>query len=156
MKTEFVNPLVEAAFDVLEEILATDISRRRASTCSDMLALHRVTALVAISGSVEGRVLVSMPLDVALSIAAVISNEETAALDEVTQLAITGLADTIVQEALPELTAMDIEVEAAPAVLVTGQGMQLSCTEIEAVAVPLQMPLGTVELVVALRERVKD
>jgi hypothetical protein len=30
--------------------------------------------------------------------------------------------------------------------------VQLSCAEIEAAVIPLQMPLGTVELTVALRE----
>jgi chemotaxis protein CheX len=93
-----------------------------------------------------------MPLDVVLSIAAIITAEEVKALDEVPQAAVIGLMDTIMQEALLQLQDGGVDVAATPASLFWGQGVQLSCAEIEAAVIPLQMPLGTVELTVALRE----
>jgi CheY-specific phosphatase CheX len=60
--------------------------------------------------------------------------------------------DTIMDEAARELRDQNSEVSVAPAALFWGHGMQLSCAEIEAAVIPLQMPLGTVELTVALRE----
>jgi chemotaxis protein CheX len=152
MRAKIVNPIVQAAFDVLEEVLGTDISRRRLSKHDKTLSLHRISALAGISGAVEGYVLFSMPLDVVLSIVAVITNEEVSAMDDVAQAAIIGLMDTIMDEAARELRDQNIEVSVVPAALFWGQGMQLSCTEIEAAVIPLQMPLGTVELTVALRE----
>jgi len=65
------KPIVQAAFDVLEEDLGTDISGRRLSKHDKTLSLHRISALAGISGAVEGYVLFSMPLDVVLSIVAV-------------------------------------------------------------------------------------
>jgi chemotaxis protein CheX len=152
MKAEIVNPIVQATYDVLEEVLATDISRRKLEKHADALPLHRISVLVGLNGTVEGYVLLSMPLDVVLSIAAVIAAEEVAALDEVAQAAVIGLMDTMMQEAVQRLQDADVEVAAAPAALFWGQGVQLSCAEIEAAVIPLQMPLGTVELTVALRE----
>jgi len=152
MKAEFVNPIVQATYDVLEEILATDISRRKIEKHVDSLPLHRISVLAGLNGKVEGYVLLSMPLVVVLSIAAVITAEEIAALDDVAQAAVIGLMDTIMQEAVQQLQDSDVEVNAAPAALFWGQGVQLSCAEIEAAVIPLQMPMGTVELTVALRE----
>jgi chemotaxis protein CheX len=152
MKAAIVNPIVQAAFDVLEEVLVTDISRRRLSKHGKTLSLHRISALAGISGAVEGYVLFSMPLDVVLSIVAVITNEEASAMDDVAQAAIIGLMDTIMDEAARELRDQNVEVSVAPTAMFWGQGMQLSCAEIEAAVIPLQMPLGTVELTVALRE----
>ena len=152
MKVESINPIVQATYDVLEEVLATDISRRKLEKHADTLPLHRISVLAGLNGTVEGYVLLSMPLDVVLSIAAVIAAEEVTALDEVAQAAIIGLMDTIMQEAVQRLQETDVEVAAAPAALFWGQGVQLSCAEIEAAVIPLQMPLGTVELTVALRE----
>ena len=152
MRAKIVNPIVQAAFDVLEEVLGTDISRRRLSKHDKTLSLHRISTLAGISGDVEGYVLFSMPLDVALSIVALITNEETSAMDDVAQAAIIGLTDTIMEEAVRELRDQDVEVSAAPAALFWGQGMQLSCAEIEATVIPLQMPMGSLELTVALRE----
>jgi chemotaxis protein CheX len=152
MKAEFVNPIVQATYDVLEEVLATDISRRKIEKHVDSLPLHRISVLVGLNGNVEGYVLLSMPLDVVLSIAAIITGEEIAALDEVVQAAVIGLMDTIMQEAVQQLQDSDVEVNAAPAALFWGQGVQLSCAEIDAAVILLQMPLGTVELTVALRE----
>jgi len=68
MRAKIVNPIVQAAFGVLEEVLGTDISRRRLSKHDKTLALHRISALAGISGAVAGYVLFSMPLDVVLSI----------------------------------------------------------------------------------------
>jgi chemotaxis protein CheX len=152
MKAEYVNPIVQAAYDVLEEVLGTDISRRKLNKHADVLPLHRITVLAGLNGVLEGFVLLSMPLNVVLSIAAVISAEEVAALDEVAQAAVIGLMDTVMQEAVQRLQEADVDVAAAPAALFWGQGVQLSCAEIEAAVIPLQMPLGTVELTVALRE----
>jgi chemotaxis protein CheX len=152
MKAGFVNPIVQATYDVLEEVLATDISRRKLAKHADALPLHRISVLAGVNGAVEGYVLLSMPLDVVLSIAAVISAEEVAALDDVAQAALVGLLDTIMQEAVQRLQDADVVIAAAPSALLWGQGVQLSCAEIEAAVIPLQMPLGTVELTVALRE----
>ena len=152
MKAEYVNPIVQAAYDVLEEVLATDISRRKLKKHADPLPLHRISVLAGLSGDVEGYVLLSMPLDVVLSIAAVISAEEVAALDDVAQAALIGLMDTIMQVAVEQLQDAGVGVTAAPAAMFWGQGVQLSCAEIEAAVIPLQMPLGTVELTVALGE----
>ena len=152
MRAEVVNPIVQAAYDVLEEVLATDISRRKLEKHAQALPLHRISVLAGINGAVEGTVILSMPLEVVLSIAAVITAEEVAALDETAQAAVIGLMDTIMEEAVQQLQEEGVEVAAVPAVLFWGQGMQLSCAEIEAAVIPLQMPLGTVELTVALRE----
>lgn len=152
MKAKIVDPIVQAAFDVLEEVLGTEISRRRLSKHDKTLALHRISVLAGVSGAVEGHILLSMPLDVVLSIVAVITNEETSAVDDVAQAAIIGLTNTIMDEAARELRDQNVEVSFTPAALFWGQGMQLSCAEIGAVVIPLQMPMGSVELTVALRE----
>ena len=152
MRAEVVNPIVQAAYDVLEEVLATDISRRKLEKHAEALPLHRISVLAGINGAVEGTVILSMPLEVVLSIAAVITAEEVAALDETAQAAVIGLMDTIMEEAVQQLQEGGVEAAAVPAALFWGQGVQLSCADVEAAVIPLQMPLGTVELTVALRE----
>jgi chemotaxis protein CheX len=152
MKADYVNPLVQATYDVLEEVLATDISRRKLQKHTEAVPLHRIAVLAGLNGTLEGYVVLSMPLDVVLSVAAVISAEEVRVLAGVAQAAVVGLMDTIMQEAVQRLQEAGVEVAAAPAALFWGQGVQLSCAEIEAAVIPLQMPLGTVELTVALRE----
>jgi len=152
MRAEFVNPIVQATYDVLEEVLGTDISRRKLTMHTKALPLHRISVLAGLSGTLEGYVVLSMPMDVALSIAAVITDDKVAVLDDVAQAAIIGLMDTILLEAVRQLGEEGTEVRAAPATLFWGQGLQLSCAELEAALIPLRMPLGSVELTIALRE----
>jgi chemotaxis protein CheX len=152
MQSEFVEPIVQAAYEVLGEILATDISRGNLEKRRDVLPLHRISTLAGLNGRVEGYVLLSLPLDLALSIGEVIAAEEVLELDEVPQAAIVGLMDTIMAEAVGQLPEGEVTACATPAALFWGQGVQLSCSEIEAAVIPLQMPLGTIELTVALRE----
>ncbi|UCF99063.1 MAG: hypothetical protein JSV89_05880 [Spirochaetaceae bacterium] len=152
MSSEFINPIVQATYDVLEEVLGTDISRRRLSKHTKALPLHRISALAGLTGTVEGYIVLSMPLNVALSVAAVVSNEEVTALDDISQAAIIGLVDTIMLEALRRLREEGAKAAVTPTALFWGQGLQLSCSEIEAALIPLQMPLGSIELTVALQD----
>jgi chemotaxis protein CheX len=151
MKKQYIDTIAQAAYDVFEEALGTDISRRKSTRYLTAFPLHRISVMAGVAGELEGYVLLSMPLDVVLSLTAVITNDEVKALDDVAQAAIIGLVDTIMQEALRRFRDKNIQVTVSPAALFWGQGVQLSCTELETVAIPLQMPLGTVELSVALR-----
>jgi CheY-specific phosphatase CheX len=152
MEEDYLNTIVQAAYDVLEEALGTDISRQEAIRCKQIQRLHRISAIAGVTGMLEGYAVLSMPLDVVLSITAIITNEEISTLDEVGQASIIGLMDTIMQEAVGRLRDLNYGIQVNPAALFWGQGVQLSCAELEVAAFPLQMPLGTVELSLALRE----
>jgi chemotaxis protein CheX len=152
MKTEYIDAIIRAASGVLEEVLTTEISHKTRVLQTDPVPLHRTCVICGLSGPIEGYILLSMPREVVLSIASIITDEAVQDLDDLCQAAIVGLMNTITEEALQALRRTGGIAEAAPAALFWGQGLRLSCAEMETVVIPLQMSLGTVELTVALRE----
>ncbi|HON13470.1 MAG TPA: chemotaxis protein CheX, partial [Treponema sp.] len=60
MRVEYINPFVESAFNVLKEVLNTDIKRGELYLKSTTMPVLGVAALVGLAGDVEGRVMFDM------------------------------------------------------------------------------------------------
>ncbi len=57
MRVEYINPFVEAAFNVLREVLQSDVKRGELYLKSTSMPVMGVAAIVGLAGDVEGRVL---------------------------------------------------------------------------------------------------
>ena len=60
MRVEYINPFVEAAFNVLREVLQADVRRGELYLKSTSMPVMGVAAIVGLAGDVEGRVLFDM------------------------------------------------------------------------------------------------
>ena len=76
MRVEYINPFVEAAFNVLKEVLNTEVKRGDLYLKSTTMQIQGVAALVGLAGDVEGRVLFDMTKSTALSVASSMNGEE--------------------------------------------------------------------------------
>ena len=56
MRVEYINPFVEAAFNVLREVLQSDVKRGELYLKSTSMPVMGVAAIVGLAGDVEGRV----------------------------------------------------------------------------------------------------
>jgi chemotaxis protein CheX len=75
MRVEYINPFVEAAFNVLKEVLGTDVKRGDLYLKSTTMQIQGVAALVGLAGDVEGRVLFDMTKSTALEVASGMNGE---------------------------------------------------------------------------------
>ena len=60
MRIEYINPFVEAAFNILKEVLNVELERGELYLKSTSQPILGVTAIVGLAGDVEGRVLFDM------------------------------------------------------------------------------------------------
>ena len=153
MRVEYINPFVEAAFAVLQEVLDTEISRGDLYLKPTSQPVLGVTAIIGLTGMVEGRVLFDMSQETAMSIASGMNGEELAEFDELAKATITELANMITARAVTKLFELGFEFEISPPALFTGQNMEVSNSDLEALIVPIDMPLGKLEINVAVRDR---
>jgi chemotaxis protein CheX len=135
MRVEYINPFVEAAFNVMSEVLNVEIKRGELYLKSISQPVLGVTAIVGLAGDVEGRVLFDMAEDTALGIASQMNGEQ------LTTQAITKLHD------------LGFQFDLTPPAIFTGDNMQVTDTEIEALIVPIEMKFGKIEINVAVREK---
>jgi chemotaxis protein CheX len=153
MRVEYINPFVEAAFNVLREVLHEDVRRGELYLKSTSMPVMGVAAIVGLAGDVEGRVLFDMDKDAALKIASVMNQEELKDFDDLVKATITELANMITAQAVTKLHDLGFRFDLTPPAIFTGDNMEVSNSDVEALIVPMETPQGKIEINVAIRER---
>jgi chemotaxis protein CheX len=155
MRVEYINPFVEAAFDVLKEVLNTDVKRGDLYLKQSTMSIMGVAALVGLAGDVEGRVVFDMTKQTALGVVSAMNGGESfTAMDEMAKATIQELANMITGQAVTKLHALGFKFDLTPPALFTGENMEISNGKVEALIVPMELgPLGKIEINVAVRER---
>ena len=154
MRVEYINPFVEAAFTVLKEVLNTDVKRGDLYLKSTTMSIMGVAALVGLAGDVEGRVLFDMTKETALNIAGTMNGEKFTQLDELGKATIQELANMITAQAVTKLHDLGFKFDLTPPALFSGENMEISNHEVEALIVPMELGSnGKIEINVAVRER---
>ena len=155
MRVEYINPFVESAFNVLKEVLNSEVKRGDLYLKSTTMSIMGVAALVGLAGDVEGRVLFDMTKETALAVAGAMNQEKFTSLDELAKATIQELANMITAQAVTKLHDLGFKFDLTPPALFTGDNMEVSNTlKVEALIVPMELgSIGKIEVNVAIRER---
>ena len=154
MRVEYINPFVETAFSILTEVLGGEVKREPLYLKSTSMPVMGVAALVGLAGDVEGRVLFDMTIDTALKIASQMNMEELTEFDELAKATITELSNMITAQAVTKLHTLGFKFDLTPPTIFTGEKMEISDHQVEALIVPMLTEMGRVEVNVAIREKV--
>ena len=153
MRVEYINPFVETAYNVLKEVLGGEVKRGDLYLKSTSMPVMGVATLVGLAGDVEGRVLFDMSMETALRIASQMNGEELPVFDELAKATITELANLITAQAVTKLHELGFRFDLTPPALFTGERMETSVQNVEALIVPMITEQGKLEVNVAIRER---
>ena len=153
MRVEYINPFVEAAYNIIKEVLQTEINRDELYLKKTTQPVLGVAAIVGLAGDVEGRVLIDMSVETALKVASSMNGEELSSLDELVKATITELANMVTAQAVTKLHDLGFKFDLTPPAIITGENMEVSDINVEALIVPLDLPHGKIEINVAIRER---
>ena len=153
MRVEYINPFVETAYNVLKEVLGGEVKRGDLYLKSTSMPVMGVATLVGLAGDVEGRVLFDMSMETALRIASQMNGEELPVFDELAKDTITELANLITAQAVTKLHELGFRFDLTPPALFTGERMEISVQNVEALIVPMITEQGKLEVNVAIRER---
>ncbi|MDR0554083.1 MAG: chemotaxis protein CheX [Treponema sp.] len=155
MRVEYINPFVEASFNVLNEVLGSGVKRGELYLKSSTMSIMGVAAMVGLAGDVEGRVLFDMTKETALAVAGAMNNEEFKEMDELAKATIQELANMITAQAVTKLHDQGFKFDLTPPALFTGENMEVSSNlKVEALIVPMELGHnGKIEVNVAIRER---
>ena len=76
MRIEYINPFVEASFDILNEILETSVKRGQLYLKKLGEAMKGVAVVIGVTGQVTGRIVFDMNEDTSLKLASKLNKEE--------------------------------------------------------------------------------
>lgn len=157
MRVEYINPFVESAYNVLQEVLSVEITRGELYLKSTSMPVLGVAAIIGLAGDVEGRVLFDMSKVTAVQIAsAMLQSMEMEPIEELNDMGkatITELANMITGQAVTKLHNLGFKFDLTPPAIFTGDNMEIADTGVEALIVPMELPFGKIEINVAIRER---
>eukprot|EP01156_Anaeramoeba_ignava_P012346 Anaeramoba_ignava/a489333_20.p2 GENE.a489333_20~~a489333_20.p2 ORF type:complete len:155 (+),score=32.04 a489333_20:1001-1465(+) len=153
MRVEYINPFVESAFNVLKEVLNSEIKRGELYLKSTSQPVLGVATIIGLAGDVEGRVLLDMSLETALNIASEMNMEKLEVLDELGKATITELANMITGQAITKLHELGFKFDLTPPSMLTGNDMVISDSGVEALIVPIELAYGKLEINVAIKEK---
>lgn len=153
MRVEYINPFVESAFNVLREVLHSDVQRGELYLKAASQPILGVVTVIGLAGDVEGRVLFDMDPSTALAIASTMNGERLSSLDELGKATITELANMITGQAVTKLFDLGFQFDLTPPAIFTGENMNVTNTGVEALIVPIDTGMGELEINVAVRER---
>ena len=156
MRVEYINPFVEAAYTILDEVLGGGVKRGDLYLKSTSMPVMGVAALVGLAGDVEVRVLFDMSMETAVNVASAMNQEKLASFDPLAKATITELANMITAQAVTKLHDLGFRFDLTPPALFTGEKMEISDHEVEALIVPMDTQQGKIEINVAVRERLNN
>ncbi len=152
MKVEFVNPFVTAAREVLQQEIACDVERGDLHLHKSAYTSHDVTAIIAVTGAIQGMVLYSLKEESARRFVGMILGQTFVEFDELAQSGIAELANVITGKASVLLSEAGFPAQISPPALIVGNGTMISTLDLNRVVVPLKTEHGEIEVHIALRE----
>lgn len=157
MRVEYINPFVEAAYNILTEVLHTEVKRGELYLKSSAMPMLGVAAIIGLAGDVEGRVLFDMNRDTGINVASAMLSgmdmEPVTEMNDMARATLTELANMITGQAVTKLHNLGFKFDLTPPAIFTGENMSVSDASYEALIVPMEMAMGKIEVNVAVRER---
>jgi chemotaxis protein CheX len=153
MRIEYINPFVEATFEVLSEILKEGNLRRgelflkRSPTPN-----YGVSIIIGLTGPASGRVLLDMPPNTAKKLISAISGDEVKDLNDIGKSALGEIANMIVGNAITKLYKKGFTFALTPPTVITGNDYTIDTPQIETLVVPVIFGEDKLEINIALKE----
>ena len=152
MNVKFLNPVLEAAYEVLLAEADVRTNRGQISLSKDAYITDDLTVMLSLVGAVEGTVFYALGTRLSL---ALIGNMLGEKLETITSLAQSGLAElgnVITGRASVKLAQAGFESQISPPTLLLGKGSMLSTLDMPRLIVGLDSEFGALTVHLAIRE----
>jgi len=153
MNVKFLNPFIDAVFEVLNAETKLEMERGALSLESDSFVTADVTVLISLVGQVEGSVFYGMSTSMALGLVTRMMGEPYTQFDSLAQSGIAELGNVITGRASIKLAEAGYESTISPPTLIEGSDAAISTLDRPRLVVPLESELGDLKIHLALRER---
>jgi chemotaxis protein CheX len=152
MNVNFLNPFVNAAFEVIHT--ETNITAERGDLSLERVPYRTedITVVIGLVGAVEGTVFYSMNIQTALCLVGKMLGDEVREMNQLAQSGISELANVITGRASVLLSESGYEATISPPALIIGKDAIISTLDFPRLVVPLILDKGALKIHLALRE----
>jgi len=152
MSLDFLNPFLKAATSVLASEVGAHVDRGTVTLANTGRTPHDVTVLLSVVGDIQGIVLYSMDIGMALAMVSRMLGEKCEEFDELAQSGIAEMGNVITGVVTTYLAEAGYRCSISVPTLVIGKGTMLSTLGFKRMVIPLTTELGLMSIHIALRE----
>jgi len=151
MKVEYVNPFIESASGVLEEIAQLKTERGKLTLKDAKAPFRDVCVILGVVGQVHGQIIYGFDEGTAKNIVSkMMMGAEVLELDEMARSALGELGNMVTGKASIALESLGVKIDISPPTMVMAKNLQISSIKIPMIIVPLESEIGTVDVYVGL------
>ncbi len=152
MNVKFLNPFVEAAYQVLQAETRLSVTRGELNLDKEPYSTDDITIIISLVGQVMGNVIYSLNNPTAIALASRMMEENLSGLSALAQSSIAELANVITGRASVLLSQSGFESVISPPTFLMGKGAIISTLDFARLVVPLETEVGSMVIHLALRE----
>ena len=152
MNVKFLNPFIEAAFEILKAEAGISPTRGSLGLEQSEYITDDITVILALVGAVEGTVYYGMSNETAIKLVSRMIGENVTTFDSLAQSGIAELGNVITGRASVKLSAAGYEATISPPTLLLGRGATISTLDFARIVVPVLFDEVGVNIHLALRE----
>ncbi len=154
MRVEYLNPFVESAYSLFQEVLRVQVRRKHSYMQTYLLPQLGVAAFIDLSGDIAGRVLLDMSEETAILVASTmlqnLDMEAIVLLDQLGRASITELANMITGQAITKLHDFGFSFELTPPKMFINRETTINPLNVPTLIVPMELPMGRIEINLAI------
>jgi chemotaxis protein CheX len=155
MRIEYINPFVEASFDILNEVLKTTVKRGQLYLKKLGESMKGVAVIIGVVGSnnLKGRIVFDMNEETAIRLASDLNGEVFTSFNEMVRSTIGEVANMITGRSVTKLEKEKLSFTFTPPTIITGENLNIyEFGDVEALIIPLDTGIGIMEINIAFKE----
>jgi chemotaxis protein CheX len=152
MNVKFLNPFIEAAFEVLKAEAGISAERGNLGLEQNEYKTDDITVILALVGTVEGTVYFGMSNETAMLLVSKMIGENITSFNSLAQSGIAELGNVITGRASVKLSVAGYEATISPPTLLLGKGATISTLDFARIVVPVLFDGTGINIHLALRE----
>ncbi len=153
MLIDYINPFVEAAFEIMSEILNTPISRGQLQLKKLGDDMKGFTVIIGVTGQVSGRIVFDMSEQTAITLASKLNDEQFSSINDLVRGTISEIGNMVTARAVTKLSKENRSFNFSPPTLIIGNQMTIfESDSIEALIIPIDTSVGIMDINIAFKE----
>lgn len=154
MKTEYINPFIEAAEGVLKSLLDTDTKLGKVYLKSSPFSVCDMIIMIGVVGEIRGQVCLELNFETAKKIVStMMGGIDVVDMDEIATSAIAELGNMIMGNTCTIFSKNKISIDITPPAILTGDKIKIS-NKIATIGIPLAIEnYGSININVTAEER---
>lgn len=154
MDIKYINPFLEAAVSVLEQLTGKTFSKGRLELRDTTATNFNVAVTIGVTGEIQGQVVYSLSFKTAIQIASkMMGGTVLTEFSGMAESAISEMANIITGNAFTRLCFKQVKCLVTPPSMIVGDNIRTRATQIQTIVIPLKSELGLLEVCVGLEEK---